>query len=1143
MKIRFIKRNGTLAKTFRLKRHHLALLSCVLLIFTLLRMDHVFLASHSFKDQVFNEFEVNESIPSEKRDSFTQSVIVRQWNERSGDSTNQLLQIRNNDSFSLETAESRTQVVMTTSHVTHSPITINGDADLVAQALNEGWAGDGSAANPYVISGLDISGGDATPPINITSVSLFFVIQDNIIKNGGENGLFLNNVTNGLIQNNTIMESIYGIRAINTHDMLIRDNVIMNHYWDGIMVIGGTNNTITANIIQNNEGSGISLLNAIGTTISSNALLTNSRSGIYLISSTNSTIQYNNITENGRFGINFDSYNDNALLKGNTILNNTYHGILIRDSSNIRVFQNEISYNQIGGMRIVGNSGIAGLFSNISVIDNVVYQNLGVGIDVWRGNKIIIQSNRIRDNHQVGLVLDSSPTSFVEDNSFYNDTMLIEGSILDDFLLSNVSNNLVDGLPLLYIVNQSNPIVSSNVGELIMVNSRSIDIRDHAFSTSTVFVEIVFSQDINIINNSLRGIAVRFSNTTIIAENFINNSDRNSISVIHSTDGVVEIKDNIIVNSMATGILVSFSDNASILRNIVNESAVQGLMVFVSDNVTVTDNLVSNNDQNGMVIYYSDDGTITGNKILNNSFAGIRVYRSQGNRLQNNTLFFNEEHGLSISQSNGTIIISNEIAHDGWSGIGMDNSDGVQIIDTLSYNNTFYGFHLAEVFNLTIRDSIARNNGEYGIYLKSGTSSAIINNTAHDNGWKIPMNGDGLFMLLSSSNSIINNTVYRNARSGMYLLDSDSNIIQQTFIHDNQQLGLVLSSSENNTVLNNTFVNDGLMFFGSTLAHFQQLLVANNTVNGKMLLYLDGETRAEIPRTVGQVILVNSHRITIQGLSLHNTTVGIQLAYSSFITIYNNSFMFNQQVGLLLDVGTNDTVVSWNNFIYNNREGWAQARDDGNNNVFSYNYWSDGPTIDADNDGFIDMPYQIEGDSNSEDPTPLARPYSRRNMNDPTILTPNGGENVSGVITISWTKVVHPLGRIIKYEVYYSTDGGTSWHVIDENLVDTTSIQWNTSNIRHSTTVLVKVIAVDTMTNIATSDSSDSFFEITNSPIIEESPPDDEVTLESNTTSLEQPSSTTNDLIPPNLGLTAGIGLLLLLILGSGFFLVKRRRG
>jgi len=60
----------------------------------------------------------------------------------------------------------------------HDPIAIDGDGNFTDTALAEGWAGDGSSQNPYIIEGLEIKGPDSWACISIANTIMNFTIQD-----------------------------------------------------------------------------------------------------------------------------------------------------------------------------------------------------------------------------------------------------------------------------------------------------------------------------------------------------------------------------------------------------------------------------------------------------------------------------------------------------------------------------------------------------------------------------------------------------------------------------------------------------------------------------------------------------------------------------------------------------------------------------------------------------------------------------------------------------------------------------------------------------------------------------------------------------------------------------------------------------
>jgi nitrous oxidase accessory protein NosD len=59
------------------------------------------------------------------------------------------------------------------------------------------------------------------------------------------------------------------------------------------------------------------------------------------------------------------------------------------------------------------------------------------------------------------------------------------------------------------------------------------------------------------------------------------------------------------------------------------------------------------------------------------------------------------------------------------------------------------------------------------------------------------------------------------------------------------------------------------------------------------------------------------------------------------------------------------------NVFINNNEGSTQALDDGLNNIFAFNYWSDWTTPDINKDFIVDQAYVIDGSANNQDANPL----------------------------------------------------------------------------------------------------------------------------------------------------------------------------
>ncbi len=95
------------------------------------------------------------------------------------------------------------------------------------------------------------------------------------------------------------------------------------------------------------------------------------------------------------------------------------------------------------------------------------------------------------------------------------------------------------------------------------------------------------------------------------------------------------------------------------------------------------------------------------------------------------------------------------------------------------------------------------------------------------------------------------------------------------------------------------------------------------------------------------------------------------------------------------------------------------------------------------------------------------------------VAGPNGGETVTGEITVSWTG-----GDLdddaLTFDVFYSDDGGGTWTPIDSGLSGT-QIQWNTSLVANGTNYLIRVVASDG--EFTAEDVSDGTFTVDNPTI------------------------------------------------------------
>ena len=150
----------------------------------------------------------------------------------------------------------------------------------------------------------------------------------------------------------------------------------------------------------------------------------------------------------------------------------------------------------------------------------------------------------------------------------------------------------------------------------------------------------------------------------------------------------------------------------------------------------------------------------------------------------------------------------------------------------------------------------------------------------------------------------------------------------------NNEYGIGLWQASNNKLTGNVMRENGIEIAGYSLSHYANEIDTSNTVNGKPVYYWNGVEGGKIPGDAGQVILVNCSNVTVENQNLNNASIGIKVAFSSFITIKDNNFAYNWYKGISLEYSSNNSII--NNSCSYNHEG-IKLRDSSNNSITSNN--------------------------------------------------------------------------------------------------------------------------------------------------------------------------------------------------------------
>ncbi len=558
----------------------------------------------------------------------------------------------------------------------------------------------------------------------------------------------------------------------------------------------------------------------------------------------------------------------------------------------------------------------------------------------------------------------------------------------------------------------------------------------------------------NTISSCGQGITIYYSFNTNIINNTVNNNNYN-------------------------GINVDYSDNNAIINNTISENIHQsGIWLDHANNNTISKNIVFNNNEDGIrILEHSKDNFVLNNTCYDNGWVGIRLQTSACNNLvQFNTAYNSGERGICVEESsNSNIITFNTLYNNSWSGIEVRSfcNNNIFVNNTI-YSNEIDGIQLSESDNNTLINNSVSDN-RYGILIWESKNNSIENNFLINNGFYCGRSNVDSYL----QKSILNNSV--NGKPLIYWKDKIGGIVPsnagQIFLFNCTDITIT------DQVLSNTSV-------GLLTAYCYRLLIRNNTFyNTRYGIFADHNTNdSTITNNTGY----NNNQADIQlwsayhnilsnntlgrdsnyglvldsaesNMVLHNTIfqtnlAGIWLLGISKNNIFtHNNICENEMYGITIEDASSDTILKFNDFCMNNIGG-SQVTDAGSNNVFIFNHWSDWTSPDANADGIVDNSYSIEGTANNKDQYPLISSPSVHMLLPPVLLSPTGGEIFSSTINILWTSSMDTWEYSVTYDVFYSTDGGTTWTPLESNL-DTTSFIWNTLSIQDGSNYLVKINA------------------------------------------------------------------------------------
>lgn len=414
-------------------------------------------------------------------------------------------------------------------------------------------------------------------------------------------------------------------------------------------------------------------------------------------------------------------------------------------------------------------------------------------------------------------------------------------------------------------------------------------------------------------------------------------------------------------SSCPIGVHISGTDSHTlVLGNVIEQFIWSGVELEQANHVTLRDNLIRYNG-NGINALDLDGLTVKENEILNVGASELYLENTQRTRIFDNEITHQpapppgplrapaDEHtelypyaGIRGVGNHDLVIARNQIDDDLFSvRVFLVDSHGLQVTDN-RFAGLGTGIHLRNGGEQEIASNRFDGN-PIGIKIDSSEgapsspSVSIKNNVLETDSFAgNPLEGPAIGILsgyaLVEENNLVGKSpsINLNGVDGAIVMANRIDARLQGFdpvLHHDRAFTdnhietpsglIILSRSSNVTIQHNELTGGTLMLRGTGMHHYEHIIDETNTIDDRPILYVRGNDDVVISRDdVAQIILVDSHRITIRDVSIIGPVAPIQVLGSDDVVI-ENTVLKENTIGIYaadsdrLRVHANEIEGSW----------------------------------------------------------------------------------------------------------------------------------------------------------------------------------------------------------------------------------------
>jgi hypothetical protein len=321
---------------------------------------------------------------------------------------------------------------------------------------------------------------------------------------------------------------------------------------------------------------------------------------------------------------------------------------------------------------------------------------------------------------------------------------------------------------------------------------------------------------------------------------------------------------------------------------------------------------------------------------------------------------------------------------------------------------------------------------------------------------------------LPDHNSIVNNSFVSNLYGISLSSANFTNIYSNSFINNTNVAIYIYGTSSNTAVMFNDFLNNNI---GGIQVQLSGTGIGNsfnyNFYSDHSNIDGDGNELADTAYTfissgsdLNPIVNKNNNTLTIKFVNILQPNGG-------------NTYIINALIEWNKSYNTFGYPVTYNLYYsLDNGSNWSSLTTSLSNT--SYN-WS---TLFIP-DGYLNKIKitAISGNISISSISASNFTIIGHKITTPTIVYPNGGENVYAIVNIQWIDSTDNYNHSITYTIYY-TDDGIIWNTLVTGLL-VNYYNWNTNLNLDSNNYKLRVIANDGL-GFSSNDTSDDFFIVQN---------------------------------------------------------------